>query len=132
LAEAFDQLAVGLGEGLGMEAPLDGVHRMLHRHAVDADPLDLAIDTPLGEVRRRPAVLDHVAELVRIRAVPAIAMPAGLEQQDVTLAHLDLRLDHLRRINAAVADVIRNVDDHAWPVPMLERHLADSATPRPE
>lgn len=84
-AELLLQLLIRLGEGFGMHGPLNRIHRMFHGDTIDAQPLDLAPHAPSGKIRRRAGMFDHVAEFVRVRAIPAEAIPSGLDQENVAV-----------------------------------------------
>ena len=81
----------------------DGVHRVVGAAAVDADPAQLLPLGPLGELAVRAGVLDHVADLVGGRLVPAVVVVARVDDEDVALLHLDALLDHLRGVDVVVA-----------------------------
>src|SRR4030067_2509517 len=86
LAEIPDQLPIGFLESLGMPEALDGVHRVVLAYGIDPQPFDLLINTPLRKVWRKTRVFNHIAKFIRVRADPTILVPAGLQDQDISLS----------------------------------------------
>ncbi len=50
LAEVLDKLGIRLGKGLRVPQAHDGVHGVIRADGIHADPLDLHVDAPLGEI----------------------------------------------------------------------------------
>ncbi len=63
----------------------DGVHGVVGAAAVDGDPAQFLGFGPLGEFAIGTGMLDHVADLVRRRLVPAEVVIARVDDQDVAL-----------------------------------------------
>jgi len=91
----------------------DRVHRMIGAAAVHADPLDLFALRPFGELAVGPGMLDHVPNFVGKRLIPAVAMIAGVDDENVPFAHLDALFDHLGRVDVVIARDVGEVNDDA-------------------
>ena len=99
----FLKYLVGLARLARHPVADDGVHRVVGAAAVHADPAQLLGLGPLGELAVRAGVLDHVADLVGGGHVPAEVVVAGVDDEDVALAHLDALFDHLAGVDVVVA-----------------------------
>ncbi len=77
-------------------------------------------------------MLDHIAELIGLRAVPTILVPARLEDENISLAHFNHTFNHFRGVDAGIADQVRNVGDNPGASPVLKGHLANGAASGPE
>ena len=126
-AEFGNQLAIGLGEGLGMPDALDRVHGMILADGIDAQPFDLLRHTPVRKIGRGAGMADHITEFVGVGAVPAVFIEPGLDQQDIAFADLHDAFEHFRRVRVQVGDQMRDVGDGAGADPVLQWHLPDGA-----
>ena len=59
--------------------------------AVHADPAQLLFPYPADEVQAGAGVAQHVAALIRLGAIPAILMVAGIDDQDIPQSALSRR-----------------------------------------
>ena len=67
----------------------------------------------------------HIAEFIRVGAVPAKFVPTGLDDQDITFMNIDHIHDHLGCVNAGIADQVGNIGDDAGADPFIQRNLTD-------
>ena len=72
-------------------------------------------------------MFDHIAEFIRILAVPAILIPAGLDDEDIAFVNFDLVHDHLWSVNTGIADNFGDISDNAGTNPIFEGNLTDGA-----
>ena len=91
----------------------DRIHRMVRAAAVHADPFDFLPLRPFRKLAVGPGVLDHVPDFIGERLVPAVAMIAGVDDENVAFAHLDAVLDHLGRVDVVIARGVGEIDDAA-------------------
>ena len=49
-----------------------------------------------------------------------VPVPAGVQEQQVALPHLDPLLDHLRRVDGELVHLVAQIDDHARPAQPLD------------
>ena len=76
------------------EAANGEVHGVVRRDGVQSPDLDLLLQQPRHQVAMRTRVHADVALLVRLFAELRVSVPPGVQDQDVSLPHLDLGLDH--------------------------------------
>ena len=84
---------------LAEEAADRQVHRVIGRDAVHAPDVDLLLEQPRHHVGMRAGMPVDVLLLVRLGAELRVLVPAGVQEQQVALLHLDPVLDHLRRVD---------------------------------
>ena len=89
----------------------DGVHRVVGAAAIHPDPAQFLGLGPIGELAVRAGVHHHVADFVGGGHIPAEVVVAGVDDQDVALAHFDALLDHLAGVNIVIAANVAQVDD---------------------
>ena len=58
-------------------------------------------------------MLDHVAHFIGERLIPAVTMIAGVDDENVALAHLDALFDHLGCVDVVIARDIGEINDDA-------------------
>ena len=90
-----------------------GVHGVVCGAAVHADPAQLLFPHPADEVQAGAGVAEHVAALIRLGAIPAILMVAGVDDQDIAFLHLYPLFNIFRGINAPVHSLVGKVYHHA-------------------
>ncbi len=83
--------------------PDDGVHWMISTAAINPEPFQFFIFAPLCELAVRARMLHHIPDFISDRLVPAIAVIAGVDEQDVTFSDLDTFLDHLGSVDVVIA-----------------------------
>ena len=111
LAEEFfaalaDLLLETLGE-VGTHQTDRGVHRMIAGAAIDAEPFDLLLQHPFEQFDLAAGMHAEIAHQVLLRLALPIALPAGVNDQDVAVLHLDRRrLDHGRRDHRPVVHML--------------------------
>ena len=98
---------------------------MVGRHAVDAPDVDLLLEQPRHQVGVRSGMAMDVLLLVGLGAELRVAVPAGVQDEEVAVPDLDSVLDHLRRVDLELAHRVTQVDDRRRPVEPLERDLVD-------
>ena len=113
LAVLFLEMRVRFGGLARHPIADDRVHRMIRAAAVHADPLYLFALRPFRELAIGSGMLDHVTNFVGERLVPAVAMIAGVDDEDVAFAHLDAVFDHLGCVDVVIACDVREVNDDA-------------------
>ena len=84
----------------------DGVHRVIRTAAVHADPAEFLIPHPLDEVQRRAGMAEHIAALIRRRAVPTVDVVAGVDDEYIAFLDGHALLDVLRGIDAEIFRLI--------------------------
>ena len=72
-----------------------------------------------------PGVHVNILFFIRLGAELRVPVPAGVQQQNVALAHFDARLDHLRRVGCEFVHFVRQVHDNAGAVQPLHWNLID-------
>ena len=63
---------------------------------VDAPDVDLLLEQPVADAVVRAGMALDVAFFVAVRAEEGVLVPAGVDEEDVALAHLDALFDILR------------------------------------
>ena len=117
--------AVTVAEGALPEETPDGeVHGMVRGDHIHAPDLDLPVDEPLHHVRVRAGVRVHVALLVRLGPELREALPPRVQDENISVADLHARLDHLGRVHGEVPHLVAQIDDDAVPVQPFERDLS--------
>ena len=87
--------------------------------------MDLLRQEPVDNPVMRPGMPQQILLLVGRFPELGIAVPAGMDEQDIALAHFDTLFDHLRGENIELIEHVAQVDDHPRAVAPLERNLVD-------
>ena len=85
-----DLLLETLGE-VGTHQTDRGVHGMIAGAAVDAEPFDLLLQHPFEQFDLAARMHAEITHQVLLRLAFPIALPAGVNDQDVAVLHLDRR-----------------------------------------
>ena len=89
-------------------------------------------EQPRHHVGMRAGMTVDVLLLVRARSELAVLVPAGVEEQQIAVLHLDAVFDHLRRVEAEFVHLVGQIDDHARTAQPLDRNLVDRHALRDE
>ena len=101
------------------------VHRMVGRDHVDAPDVDLLLQQPVADAEMGAGVPVEILLLVRVGAELGVLVPAGVDEEDVAVAHFHPFFDHLGREDVELAEHVAQVHDHAVAVQPLQRDLID-------
>ncbi len=129
--ELARRLAVELGE-LRREVRTHVADRRVHgviaRAGVHRPPLDLLFKHPVQGVEIGPGVVAEVFDQVLLRPPLVVAMPSGVQDQDIVGADVGVgALDDVRRDHRPVAHPWRDVHHHAAVDEVIQRqrrHIA--------
>ena len=121
------RLAVLPGELVGEIGPHAAdrrVHGMVAGAGVHAPPLDLPLQHPVQRVEIGSGVVAEVFHQILLRLAFVVAVPAGVQDEDVALADIGAgAFDDLRRDHRPVVHVLRDIDDHAAVDQIIERQM---------
>ena len=98
---------------------------MIGRTAVDTNPAELHPQAPLGELAVGAGVLAEVAGIVCLWLIEGVPVIAGMNDEDIALAHLYLARDVLGTVDVVIAAVIADVDDDGRTVEPFQRQAGD-------
>src|SRR5487761_2731186 len=102
---------------------------MVDRREVCADPLDLPVDEVVDHLRHRTWVPIEIGHVVARRHRPAVAVPAGVEDDDVVLPDLlalrEAALDVRKAVPPPGPGDRPEVDHQARPVQLVEADPAE-------
>ena len=89
---------------------------------VHAPPFDLLLEHPVQRVEVGTGVIAEVLDQILLRPALVMAMPAGVQDENVALADVGVgRFQHLRRDQRPVVHVLGDVDDHTAIDQIVER-----------
>src|SRR6266581_8906254 len=101
---------------------------MVHRGEVAAEPADLLVDEVVAHLRHRAGVAVEVHDVVARRLRPVEAVPAGVEDYDVSLADLlpfwETAEDVLQRVVGPGLGDRSEIDHQARAVEIADGDLA--------
>src|SRR6202012_4196705 len=106
-------LLESLGE-IGAHQADRGIHRMVAGTAIDAKPLYFSPKHPFQQFDIAAWMHAEIAHQILLRLTFPVAIPAGVNDQDVAVLDLNRsRLDHGRGDDGPVIHVFRHIDDSA-------------------
>ena len=130
LVIALDELRFGFGEELGVPVADDGVHGVVGAAAVQAQPLEFHVETPLVKVGVGTGVFAEVAHFVALGLVPRVTVETGIDDEDVARVDIRLAHEHLGRVEVVIVHLTRDIHHHAGADPFFHGHHADGAAGR--
>src|SRR5882757_1255663 len=91
-----------------------GIHRMISGSAIDPEPLDFLLEHPFEQFDFSAGMHTKISNQILFRLTFPIAMPTGVNDQNISVANFDRRLlDHLRRDHGPIVHMLGDVDDSA-------------------
>src|SRR5258708_32385678 len=104
------------------------IHRVIAGPAIDPEPLDFLLEHPFEQFDFYTGMHTKISNQVLLGLAFPIAMPAGVNDHNISVTNLDRRLlDHLRRDHGPIVHMLGDIDDSAWPNKEIEgirRHIA--------
>ncbi len=101
------------------------IHRMIGRDHVHAPDVDFLFQKPIANAVMRTGMAMNVTFFIGIRTQERILVPAGVNEEDVAVAHLHALFDVFRTKHVQVVEHVAQIDDNAGSVTPFDWNLID-------